>query len=139
MRCHDDDDGRSGESLSIARASVAQWFDVRARYLHWIDGRAGADADRHRHHRAQAPRKHGAAAAGEGAGDEPAGDDGRDGVSVAHELNQPLTAITNYCNGMVSRIKNGGIDKDDLLAALREDRAAGRSAPARSSTASAPS
>jgi C4-dicarboxylate-specific signal transduction histidine kinase len=24
--------------------------------------------------------------------------------SVAHELNQPLTAITNYCNGMVSRV-----------------------------------
>ena len=27
--------------------------------------------------------------------------------SVAHELNQPLTAITNYCNGMVSRVKAG--------------------------------
>jgi C4-dicarboxylate-specific signal transduction histidine kinase len=38
--------------------------------------------------------------------------------SVAHELNQPLTAITNYCNGMVSRIKSGQIDDEGLIAAL---------------------
>src|SRR5258706_3221915 len=40
--------------------------------------------------------------------------------SVAHELNQPLTAITNYCNGMVTRVKNGAIEKDDLIAALEK-------------------
>ena len=40
--------------------------------------------------------------------------------SVAHELNQPLTAITNYCNGMVSRVKNDAIGKDDLVAALEK-------------------
>ena len=40
--------------------------------------------------------------------------------SVAHELNQPLTAITNYCNGMVTRVKNDAIDKDDLIAALQK-------------------
>ncbi|MBS1177910.1 MAG: multi-sensor signal transduction histidine kinase, partial [Proteobacteria bacterium] len=40
--------------------------------------------------------------------------------SVAHELNQPLTAITNYCNGMVSRVDADSIDKADLLAALRK-------------------
>jgi signal transduction histidine kinase len=33
-------------------------------------------------------------------------------------LNQPLTAITNYCTGMVSRIKSGGISEDDLISAL---------------------
>jgi C4-dicarboxylate-specific signal transduction histidine kinase len=38
--------------------------------------------------------------------------------SVAHELNQPLTAINNYCNGMVSRIKAQQINQDDLLGAL---------------------
>ena len=38
--------------------------------------------------------------------------------SVAHELNQPLTAITNYCNGMVSRVKADTIDRDALIAAL---------------------
>jgi signal transduction histidine kinase len=40
--------------------------------------------------------------------------------SVAHELNQPLTAITNYCNGMISRVKGDNIAKDDLLAALEK-------------------
>jgi signal transduction histidine kinase len=40
--------------------------------------------------------------------------------AVAHELNQPLTAITNYCNGMVSRVRGDTIDKDDLLAALEK-------------------
>jgi C4-dicarboxylate-specific signal transduction histidine kinase len=38
--------------------------------------------------------------------------------SVAHELNQPLTAINNYCNGMMSRVRGGSITEDDLLAAL---------------------
>jgi C4-dicarboxylate-specific signal transduction histidine kinase len=40
--------------------------------------------------------------------------------SVAHELNQPLTAINNYCNGMVSRIKGKQINEEDLLAALEK-------------------
>ena len=40
--------------------------------------------------------------------------------SVAHELNQPLTAITNYCNGMVSRVKADSIVRDDLVAALQK-------------------
>jgi C4-dicarboxylate-specific signal transduction histidine kinase len=40
--------------------------------------------------------------------------------SVAHELNQPLTAITNYCNGMVSRVNADSIGKSDLVAALQK-------------------
>jgi hypothetical protein len=40
--------------------------------------------------------------------------------SVAHELNQPLTAITNYCNGMVTRVENDAIAKGDLIAALQK-------------------
>jgi C4-dicarboxylate-specific signal transduction histidine kinase len=38
--------------------------------------------------------------------------------SVAHELNQPLTAISNYCSGMISRIKAQQVNEQDLLAAL---------------------
>ena len=45
--------------------------------------------------------------------------------SVAHELNQPLTAITNYCNGMMSRIRGQQIDEDALLAALDKTSQAG--------------
>jgi C4-dicarboxylate-specific signal transduction histidine kinase len=40
--------------------------------------------------------------------------------SVAHELNQPLTAISNYCNGMVSRIQGGQINQEEMLAALEK-------------------
>jgi C4-dicarboxylate-specific signal transduction histidine kinase len=40
--------------------------------------------------------------------------------SVAHELNQPLTAISNYCHGMISRLKSGGISEPDLIAALEK-------------------
>jgi len=38
--------------------------------------------------------------------------------SVAHELNQPLTAISNYCNGMISRVQESRISQEDLLMAL---------------------
>ena len=40
--------------------------------------------------------------------------------SVAHELNQPLTAINNYCNGMASRLERGQIDQDSLMMAIRK-------------------
>jgi signal transduction histidine kinase len=39
---------------------------------------------------------------------------------VAHELNQPLTAISNYCTGMISRIQNKQISEEDMLAALEK-------------------
>jgi signal transduction histidine kinase len=44
--------------------------------------------------------------------------------SLAHELNQPLTAISNYSLGTVSRIKGGGASVDDVLPAL--EKAAGQ-------------
>ena len=40
--------------------------------------------------------------------------------SVAHELNQPLTAITNYCNGMISRVRGESIGREDLVQALEK-------------------
>ena len=40
--------------------------------------------------------------------------------SVAHELNQPLTAISNYCNGMVSRLQDKRISPEELLGALEK-------------------
>jgi hypothetical protein len=50
--------------------------------------------------------------------------------SVAHELNQPLTAINNYCNGMMSRIEQGQIvDVHDLIEPLKKTaKQAGRAA-----------
>jgi PAS domain S-box-containing protein len=38
--------------------------------------------------------------------------------SLAHELNQPLTAITNYSEGTLARLHAGGMSADELRAAL---------------------
>ena len=100
--------------------SLEMWFDVRSRYLQWTDGRLAqmliaTDITTRRHAEALAARQAERAQAtsrlmtmGEMAS------------SVAHELNQPLTAITNYCNGMVSRVRADAIQKEDLLAALEK-------------------
>jgi len=40
--------------------------------------------------------------------------------SVAHELNQPLTAISNYSSGMITRLQKKQISEDELLAALEK-------------------
>jgi PAS domain S-box-containing protein len=98
--------------------ALSKWFDVRSRYLQWTDGRLAQmliATDITSRRRAEELASQQAEKAqvtsrlvtmGEMAS------------SVAHELNQPLTAITNYCNGMVSRVKADGIAKDDLIAAL---------------------
>jgi C4-dicarboxylate-specific signal transduction histidine kinase len=40
--------------------------------------------------------------------------------SVAHELNQPLAAISNYCSGMISRLQRQQLEPDVLLSALEK-------------------
>ena len=101
-------------------APLQKWFDVRSRYLQWTDGRLAqmliaTDISARQRAEEQAARQAERAQVtsrlvtmGEMAS------------SVAHELNQPLTAITNYCNGMVSRVAGDSIVKDDLLTALRK-------------------
>ncbi len=97
---------------------LAKWLEVRSRYLTWVDGRLAqmviaTDITPRRHAEEQAAQQNERAqnasrliTMGEMAS------------SVAHELNQPLTAINNYCNGMVSRIKARQISNEDLLVAL---------------------
>jgi signal transduction histidine kinase len=101
-------------------ASLDKWFDVRSRYLQWTDGRLAqmliaTDVTARRRVEEQAAQQAERAqmssrliTMGEMAS------------SVAHELNQPLTAIANYCNGMVTRVMNDAIDKADLIAALEK-------------------
>jgi len=108
------------EPREVCIEPLQKWFDVRARYLQWTDGRLAQmliATDITARHNAEAQASQQAEKAqvtsrlvtmGEMAS------------SVAHELNQPLTAITNYCNGMVSRVKNDAIVKDDLIAALEK-------------------
>ncbi|MDR0275523.1 MAG: PAS domain S-box protein [Burkholderiaceae bacterium] len=137
------------ERAEVYVEPLGKWLEVRSRYLHWVDGRlaqmviatditarrqaeelAAAQAER-----AQASSR--LIAVGEMAS------------SVAHELNQPLTAISNYCTGMIARVKDGGLGQSELLGALektaRQAQRAGqvvqhirglvqRSAPRRSAT-----
>jgi PAS domain S-box-containing protein len=100
--------------------SLDKWFDVRARYLQWTDGRLAqmliatditARLRAEQLAQQQADRAHFTSrliAVGEMAS------------SVAHELNQPLTAISNYCSGMVSRVRNESINNEDLITALQK-------------------
>jgi len=40
--------------------------------------------------------------------------------SIAHELNQPLAAIANYCTGCVNRLSAEGFEREELLSAMRK-------------------
>jgi PAS domain S-box-containing protein len=99
---------------------MQKWFDVRSRYLQWTDGRLAqmliaTDITARRRAEEQA-----AAQAEKAQVTSRLVTMGEMASSVAHELNQPLTAITNYCNGMVSRVQAGSIGRDDLVAALQK-------------------
>lgn len=97
---------------------VGRWFDIQERYLAWVDGRlahmifATDVTERHLaqeqslklHQRTQEVSR--LITMGEMAS------------SIAHELNQPLTAIHNYCNGLISRIKTDQLSQDNLIETL---------------------
>jgi PAS domain S-box-containing protein len=100
--------------------SLQKWFDVRSRYLQWTDGRLAqmliaTDITGRLRAEEQASLQ-----AEKAQVTSRLVTMGEMASSVAHELNQPLTAITNYCNGMVSRVKAESIQKDDLIAALQK-------------------
>ena len=100
--------------------SQQKWFDVRARYLQWTDGRLAQmliATDITSRLRAE---EQAAAQAEKAQVTSRLVTMGEMASSVAHELNQPLTAITNYCNGMVSRVKADSIAPEDLIAALQK-------------------
>jgi len=40
--------------------------------------------------------------------------------TLAHELNQPLSAIANYCAGCVTRMQSGQWKQEDILAAMQK-------------------
>jgi PAS domain S-box-containing protein len=101
-----------------------RWLDVRTRGVRWVDGRdvrlqiatditerkATEDIVRQQQEKVQLTSR--LMTMGEMAS------------SLAHELNQPLTAISNYSLGTVSRIKGGGASFEDVLPAL--EKAAGQ-------------
>jgi PAS domain S-box-containing protein len=127
----DDEDGLMGlpaDPLTSANSGNAEiylpelgkWLEVRSRYLSWVDGRLAqmviaTDITPRRLAEEQSARQTERAQSvsrlitmGEMAS------------SVAHELNQPLTAISNYCSGIISRIHSGNITQEALLTALEK-------------------
>ncbi|MFO0443221.1 MAG: PAS domain S-box protein [Betaproteobacteria bacterium] len=112
--------GSDASPREVYVESLAKWFDVRARYLQWTDGRLAqmliaTDVTARRRAQEQA-----AAQAEKAQVTSRLMTMGEMASSVAHELKQPLTAITNYCNGMVSRVKSESISPEDLIAALQK-------------------
>ena len=108
------------DSREVYVESLGKWLDVRARYLQWTDGRLAqmliaTDITERRNAEAVAAKQ-----AEKAQVTSRLVTMGEMASSVAHELNQPLTAITNYCNGMVTRVQNDAIDKGDLVAALEK-------------------
>jgi PAS domain S-box-containing protein len=95
-----------------------KWFDVRSRYLQWTDGRLAQMLIATDITARRAAETLAASQAEKAQVTSRLVTMGEMASSVAHELNQPLTAIANYCNGMVSRVRNNAIEKDDLIAAL---------------------
>ncbi len=108
------------ESAEIFVPELNLWLEVRTRYLSWVDGRLAlmviaTDITTRRLAEEQA-----ASQAERAQNSSRLITMGEMASSVAHELNQPLTAINNYCNGMVSRIKAKQISEEDLLSALEK-------------------
>ncbi|WP_018914438.1 PAS domain S-box protein [Thiomonas sp. FB-6] len=101
-------------------ASLDRWFDVRQRYIQWVDARVvqmliatdvtarhqAEDVARNQEEKAQITSR--LIAMGEMAS------------SLAHELNQPLTAINNYCSGMIARLRNRSMPAEELQPALEK-------------------
>jgi len=115
-----DMDESGAESREVFSEVQQKWFDVRARYLQWTDGRLAQmliatditarrrmeEQTAHQIERAQATSR--LVTMGEMAS------------SVAHELNQPLAAINNYCSGMLTRQRAGTLKDEDLVSALEK-------------------
>ncbi len=97
-----------------------RWFHLRDRAIRWVDGRVvrmeiAADITERRQmeeaalqHQDRLEQTSRLITMGEMAS------------SLAHELNQPLSAIANYCMGSVNRLKSGDYRREDILAAMEK-------------------
>jgi PAS domain S-box-containing protein len=108
------------DSREVYVAPLQKWFDVRARYLQWTDGRLAQMLIATDISERRSAEQLAATQAEKAQVTSRLVTMGEMASSVAHELNQPLTAITNYCNGIVSRVNNNSIEKADLIAALEK-------------------
>jgi PAS domain S-box-containing protein len=99
---------------------LGRWLEVRSRYLTWVDGRLAqiviaTDITLRRQAEEQA-----AIQAERAETVSRLITMGEMVSSMAHEINQPLTAISNYCQGIIGRIKAGRLEPQELLTALEK-------------------
>jgi PAS domain S-box-containing protein len=94
------------ETFETRVPGLERWLEVRSRTLRWVDGRAArilmaSDVTRRREaedRQREQQLKLGFTARLVTMGEMAS--------SIAHELNQPLTAIANYCNGLAARLRS---------------------------------
>jgi PAS domain S-box-containing protein len=120
--------GTAAAEAAVYDAESGGWFAVHERHLQWVDGRAArlqvatdvtARKAAEDAFREQQEKMHFTArltTLGEMAS------------SLAHELNQPLTAIANYCEGLVARARGGDWSPQAALPALEKTAAQARRA-----------
>lgn len=108
------------ETVETFSLSAQRWFEVHHRMLAWTDGRrvrlqVARDITERRQHEEDSRVQQEKAqltsrltTMGEMAS------------SLAHELNQPLTAISNYSMGAVAMVKSGRFNPDTLISALEK-------------------
>lgn len=104
----------------IQHALSGRWYHVHERAIRWVDGRTvrvqiAADITERRHieevnlqQQKRVEQTSRLITMGEMAS------------SLAHELNQPLSAIANYCAGCVKRMQAGNYRFEDLLSAMQK-------------------
>ena len=116
---------RDGGALEVFSAHAQRWFEVRTRTIQWVDGspvrmqvatditarKATQERERQQEEKVQLTSR--LITMGEMAS------------SLAHELNQPLTAISNYSMGTVARVRRNiatgaTTDPVELLAMLQK-------------------
>ncbi|CAH2778658.1 MAG: Two-component system sensor histidine kinase/response regulator hybrid [Candidatus Burkholderia crenata] len=100
--------------------SIQKWFEVRRQYIQWVDGhlaqmqiatdittrKQAQELTDQQEEKLQFTSR--LMTMGEMAS------------SLAHELNQPLAAINNYCSGCVALVKSGRMTQDALLPVLEK-------------------
>ena len=116
---------RDGLTLEVYSERAQRWFEVRTRTIQWVDGspvrmqvatditarKATQERERQQEEKVQLTSR--LITMGEMAS------------SLAHELNQPLTAISNYSMGTVARVRRNiatgaATDPVELLAMLQK-------------------
>jgi PAS domain S-box-containing protein len=108
------------ETVEIFSESAQRWFEVHHRILAWTDGRrvrlqvARDITERRMHEEASRVQQEKVQLTSR------LTTMGEMASSLAHELNQPLTAISNYSMAAVAMVKSGNADSERLLQALEK-------------------